>query len=130
MHPIFRCLLIALLLLIGHASAAQVCTVQMSFNECSAALNNDPAESLQAAATEALTTANTGSQSSPDTATEDFNPLLQASLDATGLSADSAGELTFSWNDFLQSFAKNQFFGDDGSTTSRGLHHKLTVALA
>ena len=124
-----RISLVLVLLLFGHASAAQVCDVTMTFGQCSAALDNAPAVELKAVAVEGLKTVNTGSQTGSDTATEDFNPLLQASLDATGLSSDNSGKLTISWNDFLQSFAKNQVFGYDGSTGSVGQHHKLIVSL-
>lgn len=125
------CLVIALLLF-GQTSAAQVCDITMSFKECSDSIdaqNGAAVGETRKKAIKGLNTVNTGSQTGSDTATEDFNPLLQASVDATGLSDDNAGKLTFSWNDFLQTFVKNQLAGDDGSVGTIGQNHKLIVSL-
>jgi hypothetical protein len=102
-----RCALSLVMLLASNAASAQVCNVSMTFNECSDALSDAPAEATRSAATESLNTANTGNQTGSNTATEDFNPLLQASVDSSGLDTSDSAGLTISWNDFLKNFGSS-----------------------
>ncbi|MGH8223183.1 MAG: hypothetical protein ACREQZ_09435 [Woeseiaceae bacterium] len=117
-------------------TAASICHVDMTYAECVSAIEAAAAAQFHDIQREnksdiqrELATVNTGPQTGVDTATEDFNPRLQASVDTLGASADDAGALTLSWNDMLRDWFRSRFFGNDGSAESAGQHHKLTVKL-
>lgn len=115
------------------AALAQICNGGMSYDECSAALNTALAggreEILGAARATVdaeLQTLNTGSQSDSSSSTQDFNPKLQASIDALGLGDSDGSAITVSWNDFFRDILKRT---TGGNVNSVGQHHKLQIRL-
>jgi hypothetical protein len=120
---------LGLVLLPAHAGA-QTCNVSMSVNQCIKELGRDAAEQRMrdGLATE-LATTNTGGQTAAASSTDDFNPKVEASLNAIGTSEDPGDGLTMSVTDPFRDLFRQGFFGDDGVAEAHGQHHKIVVTL-
>jgi hypothetical protein len=128
-------LLLPLLLLLPACAWGQVCVVTMSFNQCSAAMNEHfaqlptPEAATTAALEDGLATLNTGGQAASSTTTDDFNPKFQASADTLGVSGESGDAVTLSWADLLSNALRGRLSGERRSATNQSQHHKLIVKL-
>ena len=110
---------------------AQTCNVAMSVRQCLAELSPEAAaERMQGDMKRELATINTGGQPATASSTDDFNPKLQASVDAIGTGDEPGDGLTMSLADPFRDMLRKRFFGNDGVAQSVGQHHKLVVTLA
>ena len=124
------------LLAIPVGASAQVCTGEMSFNQCAEALNGSARELADSANEDArdelatnLGDVNTGSTSGSGTTTDDFNPKLQISAETLGVSGEDGGGISLAWGDFIRKRARDAVAGGDDAVESTGQHHKLIVKL-